>query len=300
MTSRKSILKFSLLITIIFITATCQTKDESDQVLAIAVSVAMTQTAASLGIEPTSTVVPTQTPAPANSNIASQPPDTDDGTETPENIILIESELQRVEFGPGEFSMVISKQIFPDEIDHYILAIGTEQQIVTNVYPPGVVSVVIFGADGTVLKSDLDNLTNWSGTIPSAQDYIIDITSVVDIETKYRLTITIPPLTPIVTTGQISGSIFYSGGTNPALHIVAYNLETNLWYFLKTGENASSYEIGGLPPGTYNLVAYSKENMASGHLNPITVSAGEATGNINFTNWVEVDASGFPPDPLNW
>lgn len=300
MLPQKRIFKLSILAIVILATTACQPNSESDQDMEIAVAVAMTQTVAALETEKTPTTEPTETPVPEGSESNAQSQNSENNEEIPESVIPIESELQRVQFEQGEYSKEITSNLLPGAIDHYVLTAGAEQKFETNIYPPGVATVVITGADGTVLKSDLNNVSNWTGVIPSTQDYFIDVTSIVGIETKYSITISIPPLTPIATTGQISGSISYAGETNPALHIVAYNLESNLWYFLKTSENSFFYEIGSLPPGTYNLVAYSQENLASGHLSPIIVNAGESTENINFTTWVETGSSAFPPDPVNW
>lgn len=278
----------------------CQPASKADPALEIAVAVAWTQTASSAETEKALPTESLETPTPESLENDLKSEQNGGSDETPGSIFPVESAVQRIQFDPGKFSLEITNQIAPGGLDHYVLNIGAEQQIETTIYPPGVVTVVISGEDGTTLKSELDNLSTWAGTIPTTQDYFIDITSVVGIETRYTLTITIPPLTPIATTGQISGSISYGGEANPPLHIVAYNLESNLWYFLKTSENTFFFEIGGLPPGTYNLVAYSQENMASGHLAPITVNAGETTKNINFTDWVDADSAAFPPDPVRW
>jgi len=213
---------------------------------------------------------------------------------------VIESEMRRIEFGVGEFSQEITQTITPGGVDQFVLNAGAGQRIETTFYPPGVATVVIYGQDGTVLKSDLDNTTTWSGELPSTQDYFIDIRSTVGIETEYTLTISIPPLTPIATTGKIAGSIIYPGDSHPALNIVAYNVESNLWYYIKTGENQGYYEFPGLPPGIYTIAAYSQENMVSGYLTPITVSVGETTQNIDFTSWSASDSSSFPSDPVGW
>jgi hypothetical protein len=212
----------------------------------------------------------------------------------------VEAALNRIEFGVGETSTDVNGVLAPGGIDHYVLGAGAGQDFIMNFYPPGVATIVIYGADGEVLKSDLNNVNDWSGMIPISQDYFIDITSVVDIETEYTLSISIPPLTPIATTGKISGSITYPDENIPTLHIVAYNVESNLWYYQLTFENSSFYEITGLPPGTYNLVAYSQENLASGHLTPIIVNAGETTENINLTEWLDAGSAPFPPDPVGW
>lgn len=55
------------------------------------------------------------------------------------------------------------------------------------------VIVIIYGADGNVLISDHAGATNWTGQLPTTQDYIIDTRSVGDAVVNFTLTVTIPP-----------------------------------------------------------------------------------------------------------
>ncbi len=227
--------------------------------------------------------------------------------ELPEVEVRIpEAEPTRIEFPEGGISTQITGTISPNSIDHFVLWAEANQQLNTIVFPPGVVNVSVIGEDGTVLKSDLNNESDWTGILPASQDYYIDVRATTDAETEYTLDISIPPLTPIATMGEIGGGIGYTGEYIPPLHIVAYNQETNLWYFLKTAENTPYYTIVGLPSGTYTVVAYTQNDLIGGYVGggaallSVTVNAGETTEGIDLIYWYEPGSVSFPPDPVGW
>ena len=57
-------------------------------------------------------------------------------------------------------------------------------------------------------------------------------------------------------TGGISGALGYPSSFIPPLRVVAFNLDNGEIYDVDTVENQTSYEITGLPPGRYHVVAY--------------------------------------------
>lgn len=211
----------------------------------------------------------------------------------------------RIEFTAGGTSTQLSGMLASGSLDHYVLRAEANQQLNTTIYPPGAVSVAVIGADGTVLKSDLDNTSDWTGVLPASQDYFIDVRSMITSDTEYTLEISIPPLTPVATAGEISGGITYPGEGIPTLHIVAYNIESNLWYYMKSPENSAFYTLIGLPPGKYQVVAYTQDDLIGGYasggeLLEVIVTAGETTQGIDLVSWYEPGSVAFPPDPVGW
>jgi hypothetical protein len=110
-----------------------------------------------------------------------------------------------------------------------------------------------------------------------------------------------PGKEPEQVAGAISGTISYPGSI-PSLNVVAFNLSTNYWYYVKTLAGASFYTIPNLPPGDYQVVAYEENGAAGGHadashnLSAVPVKAGETTEGVNITDWNAPNGS-FPPDP---
>jgi hypothetical protein len=107
-----------------------------------------------------------------------------------------------------------------------------------------------------------------------------------------------PGKKPAEVTGSISGSLSYSGGSIPALRVVAFNINTKNWYWVGTLAGEASYTITGLPPGTYHAVAYDENGKAGGYadsshkLIDVTVKAGE-TASADINDWQGI----FPSDP---
>jgi RES domain-containing protein len=58
--------------------------------------------------------------------------------------------------------------------------------------------------------------------------------------------------------GGIAGTLMYPSSGIPAMRIVAFQKGTNAHFFVDTIMGQSSYSIGDLPPGLYNVVAYVK------------------------------------------
>jgi len=60
-------------------------------------------------------------------------------------------------------------------------------------------------------------------------------------------------------TGTISGDLGYPSEYIPPLRVVAFNVFVNQYYYVDTLLNQSTYQIVDLPVGTYNVVAYVRE-----------------------------------------
>jgi hypothetical protein len=124
-----------------------------------------------------------------------------------------------------------------------------------------------------------------------------------------------PPSSP---TGSISGTLNYPADALPAMRVAAFDTLTSQPYYVDTAQNQPSYEITGLPAGTYYIVFYSLGGgsfpfgLAGGYtaavacglteactdhsLLPVTVAAGQETSGIRPADWVG-DNTGFPPFP---
>jgi hypothetical protein len=60
--------------------------------------------------------------------------------------------------------------------------------------------------------------------------------------------------------GTIRGNLGYPSDFIPPLRVVAFNIHTNYYYYVDTQTNQFEYEIPTLPPGTYQVVAYVRED----------------------------------------
>lgn len=115
--------------------------------------------------------------------------------------------------------------------------------------------------------------------------------------------------------GTIKGSLSFPGETIPPLRIIAFNAyDYNAYFWVDTVENQETFEIKGLQPGNYVLVAYVKSGHMSGGytelvkcgLQPgcprdhdlvvIHVDPGAVVRDIDPVDWFTLPGT-YPPDP---
>lgn len=73
-----------------------------------------------------------------------------------------------------------------------------------------------------------------------------------------------------VGTGTITGNLGYPSEYIPPLRVVAFDVYSDDYYFVDTELNQGTYQLEGLPAGTYNVVAYVREqgpDMSAGYSN---------------------------------
>ena len=102
----------------------------------------------------------------------------------------------RIQFAPGAISAEVSGSLPPAGAASYVLgALGGQTMTVELTFTQGLGLIIIWGADGTVLISDHAGATEWTGVLPSTQDYYIDVRAAADNPPlMYKLEVTIPPL----------------------------------------------------------------------------------------------------------
>jgi hypothetical protein len=81
----------------------------------------------------------------------------------------------RISFAAGTTSAVVEGELAPAETQHYVLGIAAGQLLEISISPQDTVRLAIYGADGTVLKSGMGGGAFFRGTVPSTQDYILDV-----------------------------------------------------------------------------------------------------------------------------
>jgi hypothetical protein len=97
----------------------------------------------------------------------------------------------RIQFAPGANSGTVQGLLEPYQRRSYVVdALEGQQMQVTLTAPAGPVSLIIYGMDGTVLKSGMGEGTTFEGTLPSSQPYVLDVTAG-DAASSYTLEISI-------------------------------------------------------------------------------------------------------------
>ncbi|MBW8010135.1 MAG: carboxypeptidase regulatory-like domain-containing protein [Chloroflexi bacterium] len=120
-----------------------------------------------------------------------------------------------------------------------------------------------------------------------------------------------PNFNPATLVGAIEGNLGYPSEYIPSMTVVAFNIDTNGWFYIYTNEGDNSYFIGNLPPGNYQVVAYANV-LAGGYTLAVpcglsvncpdhsritfSVVAGQTTSGIDPLDWYASQAA-FPANP---
>lgn len=98
---------------------------------------------------------------------------------------------RRIVFAPGAISAVVTGQVANNFTDRWVIKVQAGQTMTAQVvFSSGTGVLIVFGADGNVLQSDHAGSTTFTGTLPTTQDYNLDVRA----NGTYTLTVTIPPL----------------------------------------------------------------------------------------------------------
>lgn len=103
--------------------------------------------------------------------------------------------IQRIRFAPGTISATVSGQVTPGGSNEYVIkASANQQMLVSTSAEEQAIGISVVGADGTVLQSPMGGLSNFSGELPSTQDYFITVQIQGNGFADYSMTVTIEPL----------------------------------------------------------------------------------------------------------
>jgi heat shock protein HslJ len=110
---------------------------------------------------------------------------------------------QRIRFGSGDTATVVTGHLAASGSDLYVLEAQAGQTMTVDLsFTQGRAILVVWGADGTVLLTDHAEVSHFSRTLPSTQDYYIQVEGRPDGKTDYSMQVTIPPLSSPTPTPQ--------------------------------------------------------------------------------------------------
>ena len=100
----------------------------------------------------------------------------------------------RITFDAGATTVQLETEIPADAIAHFVIrALGGQTMTVDTTATQGQVITIVYGADGTVLQTDHADAPDFMGTLPSTQDYLIDLLTVGGAPASVTIDVTIPP-----------------------------------------------------------------------------------------------------------
>ena len=160
---------------------------------------------------------------------------------------------ERIFFTPGSTSATLTGAIPANLSQYFILRAAKGQTLTVSATPQDKLQLILFGVDGTVLKSGMGEGASFSGTLPSTQDYILALRSMNPAQ-AYTLNVSIPSA-PIPVTGTNS----YTVQKGDTLYSIAVRFHTTVSILLRANPditNRSLISVGEviyLPGATITL-----------------------------------------------
>jgi hypothetical protein len=100
---------------------------------------------------------------------------------------------QRLQFAPGSTSLTVSGQLAPSGSAQYILNAQAGQTMSIHLaFTEGQAILVVWGQDGNVLLSDHAEASDFRMSLPTSQDYNIQVNGSPAGNTAYQMTVDIP------------------------------------------------------------------------------------------------------------
>lgn len=165
----------------------------------------------------TDTAVPLATPLPTS-------PPVPTATEEPA--------AERISFSPGETSAAVEDSLPAQSTHRYILRVMAGQLMEVHVDPQDKVQLIIYGADGTVLKSGMGGVAFFRGRVPNTQDYVVELRAGAE-AVSYSLWVMIPVRISFAagaTSAVLEGELATTGTLHYVLNIAAGQLlEVSIW-----------------------------------------------------------------------
>ena len=221
-------------------------------------------------LPPTSAPIPTATP-PAS-------------TQTP----------KRISFAPGGTWASVQSNLAQNGMERWVIRIFGGQTLTLNAVPTdGKVMLIVSGADGNVLQSDRAGVPNFTGKMPSTQDYYIDVRAWGDTAPAYTLLVSIPPLPTPDPRLQATRISFQPGGTSATVQgTLAADASDRYVLRAQAGQIMSALALTS--QGKVDLSIYGADGTV---LIPDQAQAASATGNLPSTQdyFIQVNAVGNTP-----
>ena len=147
----------------------------------------------------------------------------------------------RISFAAGATSAIVEGNLAPAETQHYVLNIGAGQLLEISCSPLDM-RLAIYGADGTVLKSGMGGDAFFRGTVPSTQDYIVDVGPATD-PGPFTMQVIIP--------ARIS---FAAGATSATVEGNLAARQTQ--YYVLRAFGGQTMQVNATPEGMVRLIIY--------------------------------------------
>lgn len=178
---------------------------------------------------------------------------------------------QRIRFASGSTSATLTGTVPANLSQFFILRASNGQTLTVTAAPQDKLQLIIYGVDGSVLKSGMSQGASFTGVFPSTQDYILVLKSANQVQ-AFTLNVSIPAVPAVPVTGTSS----YTVQQGDTLFSIAQRFQTTVNALLRanpTVTNSNVVTVGQviyLPGATLTLsngqvvyIAKSSDTMGS-------------------------------------
>ena len=116
------------------------------------------------------TATPTQTTATSTATLTP-------GPATPTPTATPQPSAVRIRFATGATSAVARGHLAAGQSHRYVLLAAADQILEVELFSDVLPALVLWGADGAFLKRSSDGGSRWLGTLPSSQDYTLEVSA---------------------------------------------------------------------------------------------------------------------------
>ena len=144
----------------------------------------------------------------------------------------------RIRFATGATSTTLTGTIPANLSQYFILRAAKGQTLNVSATPDDELQLILYGVDGSVLKSGMGGGASFSGALPSTQDYILALRAV-NAGQAYTLKVSVPEVLPIPVTG--SGS--YTVQKGDTLYSIAVAHKTTVAVLLRANPEITNRNV---------------------------------------------------------
>ena len=146
---------------------------------------------------------------------------------------------ERIHFASGATSATLSSTIPANRNQFYVLSAVKGQTLTVTATPDDELQLVIYGFDGTVLRSGMGQGASFTGALPSTQDYFLVLRSITPAK-AFTLKVSIPAAPSIPVTGSTNSYTVQKGDT---LYSIAVRFHTTVSILLRANPDITNRNV---------------------------------------------------------
>ncbi len=144
----------------------------------------------------------------------------------------------RISFAAGSTSATLTGSVPAGISQFFILNAGKGQTLNVSATPSDKLQLIIYGVDGSVLRSGMGEGASFSGVLPSTQDYILVLRTANQV-VSFTLNVSVPATSPVPVTSTRS----YTVQKGDTLFKIALNFQTNVDALLRANPQITNRNV---------------------------------------------------------